>query len=97
MLLHQDFAILHPLVHMGTGFMPCKALEGGLSRNTGPASHKSLISAQLTSWGFTLHLHHKVVRMGEILCILYRRGRDIISHPLLNSRHKNLNLFWEGY
>jgi hypothetical protein len=52
MLLHQDFAILHPLVHMDTDFMPCKALEGGLSRNTGPASCKSLISAQLASWGF---------------------------------------------
>ncbi len=49
MLLHQDFAILHPLVHMGTGFMPCKALEGGLSRNARPASRKSLISAQLAS------------------------------------------------
>jgi hypothetical protein len=85
MLLHQEFAILHTLVHMGTGFMPCKALEGGLSRNTGPA--------QLACWGFTLHLNYKVVRMGGILCLLYRRGRDITSHPLLNSRHKNLHLF----
>jgi hypothetical protein len=97
MLLHQDFAILHALVHMGTGFMPCKVLERGLSRNTGPTSHKSFISAQLASWDFTLHLNHKVVRMGGILCLLYRRGRDITSHLLLNSRHKNLHLFWEGY
>jgi hypothetical protein len=93
MLLHQDFAILHPLVHMGMGFMPCKALEGGLSRNRGLASRKSLISSQFASWGFTLHLNHKVVGMGGIFSLLYRRGRDITSHPLLNSRHKNLQLF----
>jgi hypothetical protein len=49
MLFHGDFAILHPLVDMGTGFMMSKALEGGLSRNMGPTSCKFLISIQPSS------------------------------------------------
>jgi len=67
MLLHQDFAILHPLVHMGTGFNTCKALEGGLTRNTGPASRKSLISAQLHLLGLYPTLKSQVGQNGTYL------------------------------